>query len=307
MKSTADLAGTDISDIGFTKVSCATTGYNGIVVSNAYRVSFRDIDFGNTSGAGSFVIFTRLVRDSHLSGIRGGDTNRRMIFFDANVRNCSVRDFHFGATLGSAADGRAIHCAGPSNTFADGSVAHRNSAAPEAVFVTAANVTVSGLEVRESTGTFVLNGAPAAEGLTLTGSHFASAGAAAFRVKGPRTVIHHNRFDVAGAPFAGRFEGPDNQCVGNTIAGTGEQRLIVTTGASALIAMNTFGAGSKIKFDGGTLYAGACFGNTGLDGIAPNHLPMGGGALHVDGGGRLRVKPTPFTSDTDGTVVGTQT
>ncbi|GAA5052716.1 hypothetical protein HNP84_001451 [Thermocatellispora tengchongensis] len=307
VKSTADLQGADMADIRFTRVHCAATGYNGIVVSNAYRVSFDDIDFGDTSGAGSFVIFTRLVRDSHVRGIRGGDTRRRMIFFDANVRNCSVRDFHFGATLGTGGDGRAIHCAGPSNLFADGSFAHRNAATQEAVLVTGAAVTLRGLEVRECASAFVLNGPPAAEGLTLTDSRFTTAGAAAFRVKGPRTVIRDNRFDVAGAPFAGRFEGPDNQCVGNTVAGTGDRRLIVTAGASALIALNTFGQGSKISFEGGTLYAGACFGNTGLDGIAPNHLPMGGGALHVDGSGRLRVKTGPFTSDTDGVVVGSQT
>ncbi|MBF8189634.1 hypothetical protein ITP53_28640 [Nonomuraea sp. K274] len=42
-------------------------------------------------------------------------------------------------------------------------------------------------------------------------------------------------------------------------------------------------------------------------GTAPNHLPLGGGALHADGARRLRIKRTAFTSDTDGAVVGTQT
>ncbi len=305
--STADLKGEDVSDIGFSRVSCAKTGYNYIVVSNAHGVTFEDIDLGDTAGAGSFVIFTRKVWDSHIRRIRGGDTKRRMIFFDKEVTGCSVRGFHFGATVGTGGDGRAVHVAGPGNLIADGSFAHRNSAAQEALYVTAPDVTLSGLEVRECASTFVLNGPPAAAGLTLTGSRFTAATASAFRVKGPRAIIQGNRFDTPGATFAGRFEGPGNQCTGNTFSGTGDDRIVVTNGASALIALNTFGDGSRIRFEAGTLYAGACFANTGLADLTPNHLPLGSGALHADGSGVLRIKSTPFTSDTDGTVVGTQT
>ncbi|MEO3875192.1 hypothetical protein ABGB18_40940 [Nonomuraea sp. B12E4] len=304
---TENLLGADMSNLTFTNIDCAGTGYNYIVVSNAHRVRFDNIDLGDTAGAGSFVIFTRRVRDSHVRGIRGGDTQRRLIFFDTDVSGCAVEDFRFGATKGTAGDGRAIHCAGPGNRFTGGSFGHQNTAAPEAILISARDVTLSGVDVRECAAPLILNGPPAAEGLSLTDSRFTAATASAFRVKGPGTVIQGNRFYTPDSPFVGRFEGPDGQCVGNHLAGTGRQRLILTPGASALIALNTFGAGSSIEFQGSTLYASACFANTGVTGTGPNHLPLGGGALHADGSGRLRIKNTAFTSDTDGVVVGTQT
>ncbi|WP_193318567.1 hypothetical protein [Nonomuraea phyllanthi] len=307
VSSTDDLLGADMSNITFADVDCASTGYNYIVVSNAYRVRFDNVDLGDTAGAGSFVIFTRRVRDSHVRGIRGGDTARRMIFFDKDVSGCAVEDFRFGSTQGTARDGRAIHCAGPGNRFTGGSFGHRNTAAPEAILVSAADVALDGVEVRECAAPLVLNGPPAAAGLMLTGSRFTAGSASAFRVKGPGAIIQGNRFETPDAPFVGRFEGPDAQCVGNHLAGTGERRVIVMPGASVLIALNTFGAGSSIEFQGGTLYAGACFANTGVTGTGPNHLPLGGGALHADGSGLLRIKSSAFTSDTDGTVVGAQT
>ncbi|GAA2839270.1 hypothetical protein [Nonomuraea rubra] len=254
-------------------------------------MNFHDITFGDTVGAGSFVIFTRLVGDSHLRGVRGGNTRRRVIFFDADVRTCSVRDFYVGATLGATADS---------------SVAHLNAAAQEAVFVTALNVTISGLEVRESVGSFVLNAAPAAEGLTLTGSRLT---AAAFRVNGPRTVIPPQPLRRLGRPLVAlrqplRRTGEPvrrqhRRLHGRAVAHRHQRRL----GADCPEHLRPR---LEDKLEGGDLYAGACFGNSGLDGIVPNHLPMGGGALHADGGGLLYVEATQFTSDTDCTVGGSQ-
>ena len=298
---THDLQGNDVSNISFVNVSCERSGYNYLVVSNAHRVRFENIDLGDTNGAGSFVNFVRQVWDCQVRSISGGDTRRRMIFFDAAVRNCSVEDFHFGVTEGTGADGRAIHCAGSHNSFRRGSFRHGNPVAAEAIFVTGRNNRLTELHVSECASAVVLNAPPAAEDLELSRSTFESATAGAFRVKGARALIDGNRFLVAGAS---RFEGPGNQCVSNYLAGADGARLVVTPGASAIVVSNTFDAGATVDFQGNSLYSSVCHSNTGVVGRHQNYLPLAGGAIHMDGAGVLRVKATRFESDTDGATLG---
>jgi hypothetical protein len=137
---TEDLHGEDMSNVTFSNVSIEASGYNYVVVSNAHRVGFVDLQLGDATGAGSFLIFIRKVRDSYVRGVRGGNSQRRFIFFDKEVERCTVQDFEFGSTRGSGGDGRAIQCAGSHNRFENGSFRHDNPATLEAVFVAGTDV-----------------------------------------------------------------------------------------------------------------------------------------------------------------------
>ncbi|GAA3713914.1 hypothetical protein GCM10022224_094420 [Nonomuraea antimicrobica] len=238
-----DLEGADMSNLTFTNIDCVMSGYNYIVVSNAHRVRFDNINCGDAKGAGAFVNFIRRVRDSHVRGIRGGTTARRLIFFDAGVSDCAVEDFHFGHTTGPAADGRAIQCAGWRNRLSGGSFGHRNAHSPEAILITGTDITLTGVAVRECAAALVLNAAPDATRLSLTDCRFIAATAPAFRIRGPGAIVQGNHFDMPNAPYVGRFEGPSGQCVGNHLTGGTGQRLVVADGATALISLNTTGAG----------------------------------------------------------------
>lgn len=305
--STEDLKGEDISNITFTNLSIDSSGYNYIVVSNAHDVGFSEVRLGAATGAGSHIVFTRTVWGSHVRSVRAGDSGRRFIFFDSQVQDCSVEDFRFGATRGSGADGRAIHCAGPRNRFENGSFEHGNPTPQEAVLITAPDVTLAGLHVSECASTYVVNAPPAGERLTIRGCTIRASRASAFRVRGAGGLVEGNRFFVAGAPFGGRFEGPgSHHCVGNYFEGTGTDRVVVSANAAVVAAMNVFGNGSQMTFQGGSVYASASFGNLGLVGGHANQLPLDGRAIRVDSAGALRIKEMPFTADLDGTVVGTQ-
>ena len=169
-----------------------------------------------------------------------------------------------------------------------------------------ADATITGLHVAECASQYVLNAPPAGVRLKLTDSTFVSAAGAAFRIKGDQARLTGNHFRTPAGPFAGRFEGPGNVFTGNHVAGAVPGRLVVTAESSVVASSNTFEAGATMTFDGGSLYASAAFGNTGLAGGGANLVPLGGGALHADGSGVLRIKGSRFTSDTDGVVVGAQ-
>ncbi|WP_162606062.1 hypothetical protein [Jiangella aurantiaca] len=304
--STEDLGGTDVHDITFSDITCHSTGYNYVVVSNAHRVRFEGLALGDTSGAGSFVIFTRKVWDSHVRGVRGGNTARRFFEIGEQAHSCTFEDFRFGATTGTGADGRAIRIGGTRIRVADGSFRHANAVALEAVLVAGADATITGLHVTECASQYVLNAPPAGVRLKLTDCTFVSSTGAAFRIKGDHAQLSGNHFRTPAGPFAGRFEGPGNVFTGNDVAGTAPGRLVVTADASVVATLNTFEAGATMTFDGGSLYASAAFGNTGLGEGGANLVPLGGGALHADGAGVLRIKGSRFASDTDGVVVGGQ-
>jgi hypothetical protein len=303
---TADLGGSDVHDIAFSDITCHATGYNYVVVSNAHRVRFDNLALGDTAGAGSFVIFTRKVWDSHVRGVRGGNTARRFLEIGEQADSCTFSDLRFGSTTGTGADGRAVRIGGTRIRLSDVSFRHGNAAALEAVLVAGADATITGLHVAECASQYVLNAPPAGVRLKLTDSTFVSAAGAAFRIKGEQAQVAGNHFRTPAGPFAGRFEGPGNVFTGNHVAGAAPGRLVVTAEGSVAATQNAFEAGATLQFDGGSLYASAAFGNTGLAGAGPNLVPLAGGALHADGSGLLRIKGSRFTSDTDGVVVGGQ-
>ncbi|SDT65350.1 hypothetical protein [Jiangella sp. DSM 45060] len=305
--STEDLGGADVHDIAFSDITCLSTGYNYVVVSNAHRIRFDGLALGDTAGAGSFVIFTRKVWDSHVRGVRGGDTARRFLEIGELADSCTFSDLRFGSTTGTGVDGRAVRIGGTRIRLADVAFRHGNAGALEAVLVAGADATITGLHVAECASQYVLNAPPAGVRLKLTDSTFVSAAGAAFRIKGSRAHVAGNHFRTPAGPFAGRFEGPGNVFTGNHVAGAAPGRLVVTAEASAVATLNTFESGATITFDGGSLYASAAFGNTGLAAGGANLVPLAGGALHADGAGVLRIKDSRFTSDTDGAVVGAQT
>ncbi|PZF81823.1 hypothetical protein C1I92_19555 [Jiangella anatolica] len=304
--STEDLGGADVHDISFSDITCHATGYNYVVVSNAHRVRFDGLALGDTAGAGSFVIFTRRVWDSHVRGVRGGDTARRFLEIGELADSCTFSDLRFGATTGSSADGRAVRIGGTRIRLADCAFRHGDAATLEAVLVAGADATITGLHVAECASQYVLNAPPAGVRLKLTDSTFVSATAAAFRVRGDQAQLSGNHFRTPAGPFAGRFEGAGNVFTGNHVAGAAPGRVVVTAAASVIATQNTFESGATMTFEGGSLYASAAYGNTGLTGAAPNLLPLAGGALHADGSGVLRIKGSRFGSDTDGVAVGGQ-
>lgn len=178
--STEDLGGADVHDIAFSDITCHSTGYNYLVVSNAHRVRFDGLALGDTAGAGSFVILTRKVWDSHVRGVRGGDTARRFLEVGELADSCTFSDLRFGATTGTGADGRAIRIGGTRIRLSDVAFRHGNAVELEAVLVAGADATVTGLHVAECASQYVLNAPPAGVRLKLTDSTFVSAAGAAF-------------------------------------------------------------------------------------------------------------------------------
>ncbi len=154
-----EIGGIDtMHDIGFENVTILETGYNGITVSDASRVTFDTVRFGDTAGAGSFVVFHREVTDSHVRGVQGGDTERRMISFGSQVTRCSVRDFSFGQVRDNAhSRSNAIECLGPDNRFERGGFDYANATGngenTVAVLVMGRDVTLDAVTVRSCTAT----------------------------------------------------------------------------------------------------------------------------------------------------------
>ncbi|MBB5786712.1 glycoside hydrolase family 55 protein [Jiangella mangrovi] len=249
--STADLGGADVHDIAFSDITCHSTGYNYVVVSNAHRVRFDGLALGDTAGAGSFVIFTRKVWDSHVRGVRGGDTARRFLEIGEQADSCTFSDLRFGSTTGTGADGRAVRIGGTRVRLADVAFRHGNAVALEAVLVAGADATITGLHVAECASQYVLNAPPAGVRLKLTDSTFVSAAGAAFRIKGEQAQVAGNHFRTPAGPFAGRFEGPGNVFTANHVAGTAPGRLVVTAEASVVAALNVFESGETDGAVGG--------------------------------------------------------
>lgn len=267
-------------DLTFENITVEQTGYNSIAVSDATRVRFDGVSLGDTAGAGSHIVFFNTVTDSHVRGVSGGDTGRRMISFGSSVTGCSVQDFTFGTvTDQNYSRSNAIECLGEQNRFQHGSLSYGNIQGQAAILVMGRKNTLSGITVLDSKATgYVVHGSAGAlpDDTSVNGVPddlhlddcviITSTTTVGLYSEGGRARVRDSEFFLPSAARAADFAGSNNIFSGNYVNLPGT--VYVRSGGTASVTGNLFYSGSggtsQVTFQDGAQPRNLSAANVGL-------------------------------------------
>lgn len=309
---TDDLEGVDMTGNVIDITSIEQSGFNYIVIQRGIANRINVETMGNCTGLGNHIVLSDYAKRNTVTFGEAGSTERRFIKCDASSERNIISGRRFGSAIGTNAEGYAIHDEGTANTFDSFSFNHTSQTATTqnaSILVEGDEAVFRQIECRGTNQVSTVDVLSTANEVSFIDCRFEEGTTRVMRLQGPRALVRGGFFFAGTANVGIELKASHCTVIQATITGNTTKRVLNKDGfANNVIAFNhlTSGSSAQITFeDVEDLRTCAVFGNPG-DRSGFDNIPLGARALWADATGDLRIGQDTITSDTGGTVVGSQ-